>query len=119
MTATATETSIATIAAAAVVATATSRSRAEGAVFDYIRPDENRLSDILADLLDPLGVDAQGPLFVRRFFEHMGIRRALADDVLLGLRVRREAVTTHLLANRRIDLTLEVGSFAVGVSSSP
>ena len=29
-------------------------------VFDAIRPDENRLSDILRDLLDPRGAHGQG-----------------------------------------------------------
>src|SRR5207302_2726232 len=36
-------------------------------VFLYIQPDENRLSDILGDLLDPTGPHGQGDTFLRQF----------------------------------------------------
>ena len=32
----------------------------------YIQPDENRLSDILRDLLDPAGPHGQGDTFLRK-----------------------------------------------------
>src|SRR4051794_32824876 len=42
-------------------------------VFSLIKPDENRLSDILADLLDPDGPHGQGNLFLRLLLEQLGI----------------------------------------------
>src|SRR5438046_8522976 len=36
-------------------------------VFDYIQPDENRLSDILLDLLDPNGPHGQTDIFLQQF----------------------------------------------------
>src|SRR4051794_10047002 len=77
-------------------------------VFDYIRPDENRLSDILADLLDPTGPHAQGAVFVRQFLEHAGIHFDLRAEDFDQVRITREDLTTQLLANRRIDLTLDI-----------
>src|ERR1051326_3811380 len=41
-------------------------------VFDYVRPDENRLSDILHDLLDPSGTHGQGAIFLNCFLEMIG-----------------------------------------------
>ena len=38
-------------------------------VFDLIEPDENKLSDVLADLLDPKGNHGQGDLFLRLLFK--------------------------------------------------
>src|SRR5262245_47098510 len=35
----------------------------------YIQPDENRLSLVLADLLDPDGDHGQGQLFLREFLD--------------------------------------------------
>jgi len=36
--------------------------------FDFINPDENKLSEVLAELLDPKGTHAQGDVFLRLFF---------------------------------------------------
>ena len=41
-------------------------------VFELIEPDENKLSDILADLLDPKGSHGQGDLFLRLLFKQLG-----------------------------------------------
>jgi hypothetical protein len=40
-------------------------------VFAFIEPDENRLSDILADLLDPRGSHGQGDGFLRLFADKL------------------------------------------------
>jgi hypothetical protein len=59
-------------------------------VFDLIKPDENKLSDVLADLLDPKGTHGQGDLFLRLFFEQLG----LGSDAKLHTKdatVQREA----------------------------
>jgi hypothetical protein len=41
-------------------------------VFDFIDPDENKLSDVLAWLLDPKGSHGQGDVFLPQLFEHLG-----------------------------------------------
>src|SRR4051812_35936656 len=68
-------------------------------VFPYIKRDENRLSDVLADLLDPAGAHGQGAMFLADFL------RVAALDVgqpLDRARVRREVSTTMLAQVRRI-----------------
>lgn len=42
-------------------------------VFDYIAPDENRLSDIIRDLLDPKGKHGQRDIFLNLFLERFEI----------------------------------------------
>jgi hypothetical protein len=86
-------------------------------VFGYIRPDENRLSDIIADLLDPRGTHGQGDAFLRLFGTELGIE--LPDD-LAGTTVTREEPTT-LLANplRRIDVVIDFGSSGLAIENKP
>jgi hypothetical protein len=85
-------------------------------VLRYLKPDENLLSDVISDLLDPRGPHGQGPLFLERFLRTSGID---LGQPLEGARVRREAMTTFLAQNRRIDFTVEVGPFGVGVENKP
>jgi len=47
-------------------------------VFEWIAPDENKLSDILAWLIDPDGSHGQGDLFLRSLLERLGFQ--LVDD---------------------------------------
>ncbi len=72
-------------------------------VFEYIQPDENRLSDIIADLLRPSGHHAQGDRFLRAFYEVADINPHLrsTDSVY----VIREAPCTHISnCKRRMDI---------------
>jgi len=74
--------------------------------FSIIEPDENKLSDILADLLDPKGAHGQGNLFLRALFERLRLSVPATSDVI----VRREVATDRLLKNRRrIDILIEAG----------
>lgn len=75
-------------------------------VFDLIEPDENKLSDVIADLLDPNGHHGQGDAFLRLFIEQLGISSEATDTK--NATVRREALT-HFIPNdrRRIDLLIE------------
>ena len=77
-------------------------------VFDLIDPDENKLSDVLADLLDPEGKHGQGDLFLRLLFKQLdlGSDAKLAKDAT----VHREAPTHGILKYlRRIDVLVEAG----------
>ena len=47
-------------------------------VFDLIEPDENKLSDILADLLDPKGSHGQGDLFLRLLLQQLDLGKTFA-----------------------------------------
>jgi len=40
-------------------------------VFDWIEPDENTLSDLLRDLLDPAGTHGQRSAFLKLALEHL------------------------------------------------
>jgi len=78
-------------------------------VFDLIEPDENKLSDILADLLDPAGRHGQRDLFLRLLFERLGLSpaRNLAEITT----VRREAPTGAIAKfRRRIDILVDAGA---------
>jgi hypothetical protein len=68
-------------------------------VFDLIRPDENRLSDVLALLLDPRGAHGQGDLFLRLLIEKLDT--GLSTKHTKRATVRREAPTYRIDKNRR------------------
>lgn len=74
-------------------------------VFDVIRPNENRISDILRDLLDPHGMHGQGDRFLRAFLTLCTIEAAWCSP-RASVRVEREHRTTTLDSARRIDLVL-------------
>ena len=77
-------------------------------VFDLIEPDENKLSDILADLLDPKGSHGQGDLFLRLFIQHLdlGVGAKLTRDA----KAHREAPTHGILKfRRRMDVLVDAG----------
>jgi hypothetical protein len=78
-------------------------------VFDLIEPDENRFSDVLALLLDPKGVHGQGDLFLRLFFQQLGIR--VAARQIKSARVEREAPMDAILKyRRRMDVVIDAGA---------
>src|SRR5262245_33950704 len=81
-------------------------------VFDLIEPDENKLSDILADLLDPEGGHGQGDLFLRLLFKQLGLR---SDAKLTkNVTVQREAPTHGILKyRRRLDVFVEARALLV------
>jgi hypothetical protein len=85
-------------------------------VFDLIEPEENKLSDVLADLLDPKGNHGQGDLFLRLFFEQLGLGSGarLTNDAT----VRREALT-HFIPNdrRRIDVLVEARALILAIEN--
>ncbi len=75
-------------------------------IFKVFEPDENKLSDILADLLDPKGSHGQGDLFLKGIFQELNLDQSdyPAEDVV----VQREAPTYQILAHRRrIDVLVQ------------
>lgn len=77
-------------------------------VFEFIEPDENRLSDILQMLLDPRGEHGQGEIFLRLFLRQLRLDRRGLD--ISSMSVQREARTHGILrSHRRIDILIEGG----------
>jgi hypothetical protein len=77
-------------------------------IFNLIEPDENKLSDILADLLDPDGPHGQGDLFLRLLFKKLDLN---PDPLLVkNAKVQREAPTYGIQKyRRRMDILVEAG----------
>lgn len=93
-------------------------------VFDYIYPDENRLSDIIAHLLDPKGKHAQGDVFLKEFLIVISkkVNDATYENLALhNLRVIREDPTSYIPEfQRRIDITIDFnGRFGIGIENKP
>jgi hypothetical protein len=82
-------------------------------VFDYVDPDENRLSDILHGLLDPLGSHGQGSAFLSSFLTELGLQKLAVNR---SCRVKREDRTC---ADRRIDIIIELDGFCIGIENKP
>jgi hypothetical protein len=77
-------------------------------VFHLIEPDENKLSDILADLLNPKGSHGQGDLFLRLLFDRLQI--SVDPSVTLNAKVHREARTDTIKnRKRRMDILVRAG----------
>ncbi|MBL9172628.1 MAG: PD-(D/E)XK nuclease family protein [Verrucomicrobiales bacterium] len=78
-------------------------------VFKLIEPDENKLSDILADLLSPKGSHGQSDLFLRLLFQQLKFK---ADrKYTKKATVHREAPTHGILKfRRRMDVFIEAGA---------
>ncbi len=78
-------------------------------VFDFIEPDENRLSDVLKFLLDPQGNHGQGSLFLQLLLSRLQLPWSEGDWDATS--VRREA-PTYRIANfrRRMDLFVNAGA---------
>jgi len=85
-------------------------------VFKLINPDENKLSDIISDLLDSSGNHGQGDLFLREFLSVANITKKHNSDY----KVLREDTTTYIThANRRIDITIDIGEWGIGIENKP
>lgn len=87
-------------------------------VFDYIQPDEMKLSRIIADLLNPKGAHGQQRRFLAAFVEAMmeeaseslratltKLQEAIQDDTC-AIIVQTEAMTWH---GRRMDILVDIG----------
>ena len=68
-------------------------------IFDLIEPDENKLSDILAGLLDPKGKHGQGDQFLRLLLEQLNIDSP--HLLTKSATVLREAPTHQIRKYRR------------------
>lgn len=82
-------------------------------LISLLQPDENTLSHLIADLLDPYGSHGQGALFLNALLERLDLPTCgLMDRVS----VSRERLTPE---RRRIDLVIETPRFLVGIENKP
>lgn len=89
----------------------------EFSVFKYISPDENRLSDIIADLLNPKGGHGQGEVFLKEFLTMVKMN----IDCSGACNVSREKTTDyHFESQRRIDILVDInGNFGLAIENKP
>ena len=90
-------------------------------VLSLLRPDELRLSAVLAELLNPKGSHSQGRIFWDLFVQHFSIPiwASQAREFNVGIEV-----DTHRLVGaeqRRIDILIELdgGRFGVAIENKP
>jgi hypothetical protein len=83
-------------------------------VRDYVAPDENRLSDILRDLLNPDGPHGQGSVFLDNFLMQIGLPEMSVD-------AESESIREHCISGgRRIDVLLKFANkMAIGIENKP
>jgi hypothetical protein len=87
--------------------------------FDFIDSDENKLSEIIAHLLNPQGTHAQGDLFLKLFFEEMEIKYPNCNQKVTSECEDR----TRSIENdkRRIDILVDFGKdcFGLAIENKP
>ena len=87
-------------------------------VFGYIKPNENLISDIIADMLNPFGNHGQKDLFLQKFFDII-----IPDEINnnASYTVQREVATNYITHhNRRIDIIISDNeNFGIGIENKP
>ncbi|MET3980666.1 hypothetical protein ABIB62_003270 [Mucilaginibacter sp. UYP25] len=88
-------------------------------VFDYIRPDENTLSDIIADLLTPNGNHGQGNIFLVEFLKLVDIPNSekLSNNIPFIYREASTSLIKH--TQKRIDILIDLNKFGIVIENKP
>ena len=97
-------------------------------VFNFVRRDENALSFIILNLLDPKGDHEQGSVFLELFISLLESKMDGAKNQhLSGLgpgienaKCTTESTTSQITNNqRRIDIVIDFGNFGIGIENKP
>jgi hypothetical protein len=88
-------------------------------VFDYIRPDENTLSDIIADLLKPNGNHGQGNIFLTEFLNKTEIPNKEKLSSISPFIYRESSTSLIKRTQRRIDILIDWKEFGVVIENKP
>lgn len=92
-------------------------------LIDFLRPNEYRLSELIAFLLDPRAGHGQGTVFLHKFLECLERDSLPAASRLLSLLTTGERVRVKLedqtLAYRRIDIVVGIGEVGIGIENKP
>jgi hypothetical protein len=83
-------------------------------IFDTINPDENKLSDIIGNILNINGTHGQDRLFLNEFIDFLKRKDLKIPTDNYDYKVFRE-----VSANGRIDILLESDSFALIIENKP
>lgn len=85
-------------------------------VFDYIEPDENGISQVVADLLDPKGPHGQSKVFLDSFLMAIGHSEQICDSDQARVHCQ-----THAIASTGgfIDITIDLPEFGIGIENKP
>jgi hypothetical protein len=87
-------------------------------VFNFIAPDEMRLSKIIASLIDPLDSHAQEMSFLNAFLKRFTLENYL--PVTTGAKVSTEVVTNQIdNSMRRMDILIDFGQSAIVIENKP
>jgi PD-(D/E)XK nuclease superfamily len=88
---------------------------------DFLRPDELRVSELIAFLLDPRGGHGQGAAFLQRFLQYLNnveAATAMSEEVANGMSVH-VALEQPTRLGRRIDIVVSVGQIGIGIENKP
>jgi hypothetical protein len=84
-------------------------------LFKFIYVDENKISEIIVDILNPNGEHGQGNLFLNVFLEILGIPKK--DKLPL---IDREVLTRQHVNNlRRMDILIDWFDFGIMIENKP
>jgi hypothetical protein len=86
--------------------------------FDFISPDELKLSKILKELLDPKGNHAQGDVFLKLFFTEINIPYpSFTNHIKVDLEVRTDQIDKK---ERQIDIVVNFDDhFGLAIENKP
>lgn len=87
-------------------------------ISEYIAPNENMISKIWADLLNPQGIHGQGILFLKKFI-HTFVSHPQKYKNLKNTVVRLEAPVKTDDGVRRIDILIENDDWVIGIENKP
>jgi len=91
-------------------------------LFDFICPDEPRLSKIIAFFLDPKAGHGQGDRFLRIFLDKFigGNKLKIFEELIEKVNITLEETTKSLeRSQRRIDILLDFTKFGIGIENKP
>ena len=83
------------------------------------QPDENKISDLIVNLLEPKGKHGQEDKFLNLFLEHLKKIWKKGKDLYIDsdkVEIEREAFTT---SGRRIDILMEFINLVIGIENKP
>lgn len=85
--------------------------------FAFFQPDENALSRIIADFLNPTGSHGQGTLFLDRLLGRIGHPRLTAESGTA--KVRYQDPASYSPDGGILDVTVDLGAFGIGIENKP
>ena len=97
-------------------------------IFNFVRRDENALSYIIANLLDPMGEHEQGSVFIELFTDFLILKMGDKPNENLKLigenhksaKCVTESTTGQIVnSQRRIDIVIDFGNFGIGIENKP